>query len=71
VGGFRLLYCWYDAPGPEAVKHRSEIEDFAATVRADRVQFQSITYQDVIVRLAKSERGPHREYVDYLAERYL
>ena len=60
----------YDTPGPEAVGHRSEI-DFATTARADGVRFQSITYHDVVIGLAKGERDSHREYVDCLAGRYL
>jgi hypothetical protein len=69
--GFRLLYCWYDVQGPEAVRHRGEIDDFRAVAATDGVRFQATTYQDVILRLARGERDEHRNYVDYLAERYL
>lgn len=69
--GFRLLYCWYDAPGPAAERHRQEVEEFRGLAATDGVTFQATTYQDVILRLAKSETEQHRAYVDYLAERYL
>jgi hypothetical protein len=68
---FRLLYLWYDAPGPEAVKHRGEIAEFAATASQDGIAFRSLTYQDVILSLAKNQRAGHTAYVDYLVERYL
>jgi hypothetical protein len=69
--GFRLLYLWYDAFGTEAVGHRQEVEEFAATAREDGVAFQATTYQDVIVRLARGERANHQSYIDYMVERYL
>jgi hypothetical protein len=68
--GFRLLYLYYDAPGPEAVRHAEEVERFAAYPRRDGVMFQSLTYQDVLLDLARNKRGPHSAYVDYLMERY-
>lgn len=69
--GFRLLYLWYNVPGPEAVKHTAEIAEFAALAARDGIAFQSLTYQDVILSLARTERGSHEAYVDYLAGRYL
>lgn len=68
---FRLLYLWYDVPGPEAVKHREEIAEFAATASQDGIAFRSLTYQDVILSLAKNHRVEHTAYADYLVERYL
>lgn len=70
-GGFRLLYLWYDAPGPEAVKHAEEIAEFSKYLGRDGVMFQSLTYQDVILSLARNQRVKHAAFVDYLAERYL
>jgi hypothetical protein len=69
-GGFRLLYLWYEAPGGEAQRHRAEIEEFTALAQADGVDFRSLTYQEAIARLAAA-RDEHRQYVDYVAERYL
>ena len=69
--GFRLLYLHYDVPGPEAVRHADEIAEFSRIMTRDGVMFQSLTYQDVILSLAKHQRVGHEAIVDYLAERYL
>lgn len=69
--GFVLLYLWYDVIGPEGTAHRAEIERFAAIVKQDNIDFRHITYQEVIVRLANNFREDHKDYVDYLTERYL
>ncbi len=68
---FRLLYLWYDVPGREAFKHREEIAEFAAIASQDGIAFRSLTYQDVILTLARNQRVGHTAYVDYLVERYL
>jgi hypothetical protein len=67
---FKLFYCWYDAPGAAAVHHAAEINSFADAAAADGVAFNSLTYQELILRLSRDEQVP-RPYVDYLAERYL
>ncbi len=69
--GFRLLYLYYDVPGPEAVRHSEEIAEFSRVMSRDGLMFQSITYQDVILSLAKHQRVGHEAFVDYLVERYL
>jgi hypothetical protein len=69
--GFRLLYLWYDVPCPEGAAHREEIGRFGEILRADGVDFQCLTYQEAILRLARDQRAGHAAYVDYLAERYL
>jgi hypothetical protein len=69
--GFRLLYLWYDVAGPEAIKHRLEIAEFAAVASRDKIAFWSLTYQDVILSVARNQRMQNRKYVDYLVERYL
>jgi len=71
VKGFRLLYLWYDAPGREVVQHAEEIEEFTEILKSDGVQFQILTYQDVIWNLVKNQRCEHQKVVDYLTERYL
>ena len=71
VGRFRLLYLWYDAPGREANAHRTEVERFKTEASRDGLAFQATTYQDVITKLARTQRENHTSYVDYLAERYL
>jgi hypothetical protein len=67
---FRLLYLWYNVPGPEAVKHVAEIAEFAAIASQDGIAFQSLTYQDVILSLARNQRVQHGAFVDYIVERY-
>ncbi len=70
---FRLVYLWYDAPFSDGVQHRKEIERFACVLEKDEVAFQPITWQELIIRLAEKlqdEKG-HRDYINYLVERYL
>jgi hypothetical protein len=58
-------------PCPEGAAHRDEVRQFSELVRTDGVDFQSLTYQELLLRLARDQRGGHTAYVDYLAERYL
>lgn len=67
---YRLLYLWYDALGGSGFRHRQEVEEFSKIALSDGVLFHSITYQELIVRLAKY-RGQHKEYIEYLIDRYL
>ena len=69
--GFRLLYLWYDVLGEEGCVHRKEIEEFSRIVNGDGVWFKSITYQELIARLAKQVRAEHKEYIEYVTARYL
>jgi hypothetical protein len=69
--GFVLLYLWCDVPGSEAVKHAQEVAEFSAIADQDGLNFQSRTYQDVILSLARNQRVGHEAFIDYLAERYL
>ncbi len=68
---FTLLYLWYDVPGTEEAKeHQEEIEAFASIAEADGINFHHITYQKVIEYL-KNYENEHKDYIDYLVERYL
>ena len=68
---FTLLYLWYDVPGTEeAKKHQEEIEAFASIAKADGIDFRHITYQKVISYLKKNYKNEHKDYIDYLVERY-
>jgi hypothetical protein len=68
---FRLLYLWYDVLGEEGFIHRKEIEAFKVIAGADGIKFHSLSYQELIVRLAK-ECGPeHKQYIRYITGRYL
>ncbi|MGO9468570.1 MAG: PGN_0703 family putative restriction endonuclease [Isosphaeraceae bacterium] len=69
-GGFRLLYLWYAAPGHEAVRHAQEIEEFSSYTERDGIKFQTLSYQEVFLSLARNKRGGHTAYIDYLMERY-
>ena len=68
---FRLLYLWYDTIGPESAKHHKEIEEFTKITKADGVYFHAMSYQDLIIKLAKKYRDTHRDYIDYISDRYL
>ncbi len=67
----RLVYLYYDAPGDEAASHRAEVTRFADVVVEDGITFTSMSVQEFIVRASSLLDDEHREYVDYLCERYL
>lgn len=69
--GFRLLYLWYDVPGMEGYKHRTEIDEFARIARLDNILFHSISYQELIIKLKKEFYYGNEKYIDYLTDRYL
>lgn len=69
--GFRLLYLWYDVLGAEGKSHSDEVARFETVARADNILFHSLTYQELIARLAERHRIYHPEYVQYLTSRYL
>ncbi len=68
---FRLLYLWYDTIGPESANHHKEIKEFTKITKDDGIHFHAMSYQDLIIKLAKKYRDTHRDYVDYISERYL
>ena len=69
---FRLLYLWYDVPTEDGMKHRQEIERFTEIVVKDDVQFDAITYQEVIHNLYRQDAfQEHKQYIQYLENRYL
>jgi hypothetical protein len=69
--GFRLLYLWYDVLGEQGKLHRDETARFAKVAKDDGIMFHSLTYQELIVRMADQFRSSHGEYIQYLTERYL
>jgi hypothetical protein len=71
LGGCILVYLWYDVPGGEGWHHRQEVERFGSLVRQDGIDFRAITYQEVLLHLARHHRDGNAGYVDYLVERYL
>ena len=68
---FRLLYLWYDVLGKEGSDHRAEVEDFKLIAQADGIIFHAITYQELILNLAKEFRVNHPAFIKYLTDRYL
>lgn len=68
---FRLLYLWYDVVGKDGIEHQKEIEQFAEIARKDHVKFSHITYQEVIMELAKEFYEGNESYIDYITDRYL
>jgi hypothetical protein len=67
---YRILYLWYDALGGAGFKHRKEVNEFSKIALSDGVLFHAITYQELIVSLAK-HREQHNKYIEYLTARYL
>jgi hypothetical protein len=67
----RLLYLYYDALGDEAEEHRREIARFAMKVASDPIRFVPMAGQEIILRAIRLLGAEHREYVEYLSERYL
>lgn len=68
---FRLLYLWYDVPGEQGKRHRDEVARFTDVTTQDGVNFHSLTYQELILRLLATVEDNHQEYVRYLTNRYL
>jgi len=53
------------------VDHRDEIDAFTEIALSDGIHFSSLSYQELIIEIAKEYRQEHPEYVKYLTERYL
>ncbi len=68
---FRLIYLWYDIFGEDGYIHKNEIEMIKDVFQKDDLNFQSITYQELIIKLMQNKREEDSEYIKYLAERYL
>ena len=69
--GFRLLYLWYNALGSEGAKHQEEINEFLEIAKSDGIAIHELIYQELITRLAIKYRASHKEYVEYITNRYL
>ncbi len=68
---FRLLYLWYDVYGPEGAKHRKEITKFKTIAKKDNINFLSLSYQELIVKMSKHLYQGNEKYIDYMTDRYL
>jgi hypothetical protein len=67
---FRLVYLTHAVPTFDTHQHDQEVESFSGIVAADGIRFEHLTYQSLILKLAKS-RPQHNRYLDWIAERYL
>lgn len=67
----RLIYLYFDAIGEEADEHRAEIRRFQQCIASDPIRFVPMTVQTFVLRAVSKCREEHKEYVDYLADRYL
>lgn len=67
---WQLLYLWYEAPGPAALEHAAEAEDFARTVIADGIAFKAITYQTLFDAMRQKADSSEHQYLNYLGQRY-
>jgi hypothetical protein len=67
-GAVALYYLYYDVPGAQAKTHRAEIDGFRSRVTPE-IEFTSLAYQDLFVRLCDDARVDHA-YLEYLRARY-
>lgn len=67
---FELLYLWYDVDGEDGRKHCEEADEFANIAKNDGVQVRQITYQKAFSTLKSNCGNAHKEYCNYLEERY-
>ena len=68
---FRLLYLWYDTIGSEGARHHKEINEFTKITKEDGIHFHSMSYQELIIRLAKNYPNLPGFYSEYITGRYL
>lgn len=68
--GSSLLYLYFDATGPLAREHRSEIAKFQQQLDAG-VGFRAMTYQELVSRLATVRADGASPYLEYLTSRYV
>lgn len=67
---WRLVYLWYDVPGPVGEEHAAEVERFAQAVREDGIDFFPMTYQRLFQALSKHAGISDLQYIDYLRDRH-
>lgn len=68
-GRFSLCYLYFDADDPEAERHRSEIDAFAAAVAGD-FPFLPVSYSSFVGKLRSVVDRQHDPYFAYLSTRY-
>ena len=70
-----LLYLWFNPGGPEAEHHEKEIKQFIGEVsRGGKVggggKIRAMTYQNLFEELSQKLGDLHKEYKNYLIQRY-
>ncbi len=70
---FKLILLWYkhkDAEENEKIKE--EMDEFQRYIKEDGIDFKIMTYQELFAKLEKAcgTTDEHKEYLDYLRERY-
>lgn len=68
-----LVYVWYDVLGKDGFQHRNEIKEFRELIEKNTgIRFRDISYQELIYNLNKQlPYNEHKEYLNYITERYL
>jgi hypothetical protein len=67
---WKLLYLWFEVPGPATDEHKSEVNKFANIMEADDIEFQSISYQVLFSAMLAHTDGADSDYLSYLGNRY-
>jgi hypothetical protein len=67
---WRLVYLWYDVPGPEGAEHSAELDKFAHVMSDDGIDFVALSYQTLFEGFDKRAASDDRIYMDYLRDRY-
>lgn len=71
AGGFVLFHLWYDAHGAAGLGYRTELETFAARVRADRIPFAPLSWQELHARFGgELTSDEDRKWHEHLGNRY-
>lgn len=66
---WKLIYLCYD-PGIDALGHLEEAKDFAAIAKSDGIDFQVLTYQNLVKTIRMKADPSHGDYMKYLEQRY-
>ena len=69
--GFKLLYLFYDSVGEHAIIHQNELRIFSEMLKSENINFSSLSYQELILKISNNYYSGNEEYIDYLIDRYL
>lgn len=68
-GNFKLYYLWYKINIAEAKEHEQEIKRFMSLIDK-KINFYAITYQELFDQIESFAGSSHRNYINYMKERY-